>query len=196
MIRGSHPLSTTDPGGPRPPRRWLRLSVTVVLVIAFVSPAPLMAVQRRADQLFGTLLLGNDSYTVDELWLRVRRADGSGQSDLDHQVQDVSGSAGALFEFVPVEVAKALGISDSVLRGEGFQIRLKIGSARKGSDNCPTFSVRYDQGWKWAKGGSPRSSDFKTIPPGFTLVFRATKNGSGNAKCEYVQMDQGQLTGL
>ena len=147
---------------------------------------------RRSDYPFGVALVGNDSYDTDNVWLRVKPANGSGDKDLSTIKSNLE-SHFALFQFHDADVADRLKKSLDTLKAEGFRIRLKLESLGAGAgrqDKCPTFSFRWDAGagqWTYAKGSDPKAKAYKPIPELFTLEF--TADGSLNdVKCGFDQV--------
>jgi len=136
---------------------------------------------RKQSYPFGVAVKAVPGYTLDKIWMRIRRHDGSGDKDLVIHHDDVTAGNFALFQFHPKDVASKLGISMEKLELEGFQIRPKIKSLGAGSnrqDKCVVVSMRYseaDSVWTWAKNVSP-NSEYKLIGTKFTILYKSARS--------------------
>jgi len=138
---------------------------------------------RKNDYKFGIAVLGSMRYIIDKVWVKVRRADGSGDKTLVVLKENFDSDKFALFQLHPLDVASKLGLSEDELQKKGFQIRAKIESSGAGSvrqDKCPVINMRYNSKWEWAKG----SFNYQSIKGKFTLLFRS-KGTLNNVKCSF-----------
>ena len=146
---------------------------------------------RSGGHPFGVAIKAKQAYTLDKIWLRVRRQNGSGAKDLLTHYDDVTAGNFALMQFHAEDVASKLGLSMTDLQKEGFQVRPKIESLGVGAgrqDKCAVVSFRYVEeeypGWTWVKGGAAPNDAFKAMGNDFTVLYKS--GGSVNdVKCRF-----------
>ena len=144
---------------------------------------------RNANYLFGVVIKPAGGYTIDKIWMRVRRSDGSHDGDLAIHYDDVGEDNFALFQFHAVDVAVKLDITPEQLQIDGFQIRPKIKSLGGGSglqDKCPVILIRYDTGtnkWAWKKKSD---TSHGVLPIGIKSVLLFKSAGTiNNVICKF-----------
>lgn len=148
------------------------------------------AAKRRSGYELGIAVKGNGkiAYAVDNVWIRVRKSNGSGSKDVARHKDNITADDFSLTEFHYADVAAKLSMSMAALQTNGFQIRPKIESLGAGSgrqDKCPVVSFRYSGGgWQWAKGDKPAASDFDTASASFVALYRAGGTVN-NVKCSF-----------
>lgn len=141
---------------------------------------------RDSGHPFGVAVKSAGGYTIDKVWLRVTKSNGSGSKDISVLKQNVTAGALGLLQFHEEDAAGALGYSTSALRSNGFKIRPKIEALGAGSgrqDKCPAITMTYDtskSAWYSQRGSGSKTK----VDTSFTLLFKS--GGSvNNAKCGY-----------
>jgi hypothetical protein len=147
---------------------------------------------RDTDFPFAVIVMNPRAYTVKNVWLRVRRGDGSGATNLSTLSADITSGnhENGIFQFHEDDAAEALGLDLGQLRNEGFQIRAKIESSGLGGgreDRCPVIDLEYEQNpgaaargyWKWSSEGAGKG----LVENGFTIAYK-TDGSVNKVRCK------------
>ena len=142
---------------------------------------------RRGDHDFGVAVKAKQGYTLDNVWVKIRKSDGSNDRVIAQLKDNVTGGNMALIQFKEEDVADVYGWTVDELRQKGFQIRPKIESLGAGSgrqDKGKPIYLAYDttnNNWTWAKSIGGKSIGIGTK---WSAYYKSTKSVN-DVGCEF-----------